>query len=194
MKNKKQPKQVKEQMEPYADSQTKFLEMEERYEIVEGVKYDLQPSPVVNHQKISGAFYLALHQTCHPNGTILYAPIDLYLDDDNQFQPDLVFILHEHESIIKEKRIEGTPDLVLEILSPSTSQNDKIRKKRQYERFGVNEYWIIDPIHCTVDQFVIENKAYILHGTYGFGDQLTSPMLSCVSIDIDNIFSAKTLI
>jgi Uma2 family endonuclease len=192
VKNKKQPKQIKEEMESYAASELEFLGMEEdRFEIIEGVRYDLKPAPSVNHQKISGGFYIALHETCHSNGTILYAPIDLYIDEDNQFQPDLVFILHEHDSIIKEKRIEGAPDLVLEILSPSTSQNDKIHKKRQYERFGINEYWIVDPIHCTVDQFVLEKEAYVLYCTYGLSDHLSSPTLPCISIDLDKVFSAK---
>lgn len=162
----------------------------ERYEIIEGIRYDLHPAPSVKHQKISAAFFISLYSTCHSTGTILYSPIDVYLDEDNQFQPDLVYILHENEQIIKEDRIEGAPDLVLEILSPSTAQNDNIRKKRQYERFGVKEYWIADPVHCTLDQFIWENETYVLRETYGIDDTLTSPLFPCISIDLSKIFSA----
>ncbi len=163
---------------------------EDLYEIVEGIRYDLKPAPTVSHQQISGAFHIMLYQTCHLNGTILYSPIDVYLDEDNQFQPDLVFILHENAAIIKEKRIEGAPDLVVEILSPSTSHNDKIRKKRQYERHGVKEYWIVDPLHRIVDQFIRESDKFILLDTYSISGRLTSPLFQCIDIDMSRIFPA----
>ena len=79
----------------------------------------------------------------------------------------------------------------MEILSPSTSQNDKIRKKRQYERFGVKEFWIADPIHSIVDQFVLQDGKYALFNTFGKADLLTSPLFSCVSIDLEKVFSKK---
>lgn len=182
---------VKEQGQPYMepDLNSEFPIMEEeRFEIVEGIRYDLQPAPVVNHQRVLGTLYLMVHQTCHANGVILFAPLDVFLDEDNQFQPDLVFILHEHAAIITEKRIEGAPDLVAEILSPSTSQNDKIRKKRQYERFGVQEYWVIDPVHRTVDQFILEQGKYVLQETYGVRDRLTSPLFACIDLNIGRLF------
>jgi Uma2 family endonuclease len=189
MENKKKTDRVKEQIQSYPDPEPEFLGMEfDRYEIIEGIRYDLKPAPTVVHQKISGTLYGMLYNSCRLNGTILYSPVDVYFDEDNQFQPDLVFVLHENESIIKEKRIEGAPDLVAEILSQSTSQNDKIRKKRQYERHGVKEYWIIDPFHRTVDQFLLENGEFVLHETYGLADQLTSPLISCISIDLSEVF------
>lgn len=185
--------QIKEQGQPYMEPDPGYpaIEEEELFEIVEGVRYDMKPAPIVNHQRILGILYIMIHETCHANGVILFSPLDVYLDEDNQFQPDLVFILHHHDSIIKEKRIEGAPDLVAEILSPSTSQNDKIRKKRQYERFGVQEYWLIDPVHRTVDQFVLEQGKYVLHEIYGLRDHLTSPLFSCVNIDVNQLFALK---
>ncbi|HEX7056838.1 MAG TPA: Uma2 family endonuclease [Bacilli bacterium] len=189
MTRKDKPDEMKEQTASCSEPEPEFLGMEyERYEIIEGVRYELQPAPTVTHQKVSGAFYISLYQTCHSAGTILYSPIDVYLDEDNQFQPDLVYILHENGEIIKEKRIEGAPDLVLEILSPSTGQNDKIRKKRQYERFGVKEFWIADPTHRTVDQFMLANGKFVLYETYGAADLLTSPLFSCISIDLSKVF------
>lgn len=182
---------IKEQMESYRDAESEFLGMEEpRYEIVEGIRYELKPAPTVTHQQISGLLHIMLYQTCHTNGTILYSPIDVYLDDENQFQPDLVYILHENAEIIKEKRIEGAPDLVVEILSPSTSTNDKIRKKRQFERHGVKEYWIVDPVHRTVDQFFLTNRKFELYDTFGISGRMTSPLFSCIDIDMNRLFAS----
>lgn len=76
----------------------------------------------------------------------------------------------------------------MEILSPSTSQNDKIRKKRQYERFGVKEFWIADPTHQTVDQFVLQNGKFTLYETYGVADVLRSPQFACIEIDLSKVF------
>jgi len=181
---------VKEQQQEYLEPDAEFSAMEfERYEIIEGVRYEMQPSPTVTHQQISASFFVMLYETCHTNATILYSPLDVYLDEDNQFQPDLIAIRHEREPIIKEKRIEGAPNLVVEILSPSTSQNDKIRKKRQYERFGVEEYWIADPVHLTIDQFIrSDDGKFTLLETYGANDTLTSPHLACVRIDVNRVF------
>ncbi|MCD9022653.1 Uma2 family endonuclease [Cohnella silvisoli] len=180
---------VKEQTEPYRESESEFLGMEEdRYEIVEGIRYELKPAPTVTHQQISGSLHIMLYHTCHANGTILYSPIDVYLDADNQFQPDLVYILHENAAIIKEKRIEGAPDLVVEILSPSTSNNDKVRKKRQFERYGVKEYWIVDPVHRTIDQFILNKGKFDLFETYIIFDRMTSPLFSCIDIDMSRVF------
>jgi hypothetical protein len=171
---------LKEQQEIYDEF--------DRYEIIDNVRYDLKPAPVVNHQKLLGHMYVSLQKTCHSEGIILLAPIDVYFDDGNIFQPDLIFISNDNQQIIKEKRIEGAPDLVAEILSPSTSLNDKIRKKAQYERFGVKEYWLADPVHFTIDQFILQNGKFVLNATYGDGDTLVSDLFSCVNIDMTELF------
>ncbi|GIM44733.1 hypothetical protein DNHGIG_02820 [Collibacillus ludicampi] len=74
-------------------------------------------------------------------------------------------------------------------MSPSTSVNDKIRKKAQYERFGVKEYWVVDPVHLLVDQFVLEEGKYLLHATFGDGDTLISEPFLCVCIDLGEVFA-----
>ncbi|HEY0829048.1 MAG TPA: Uma2 family endonuclease [Bacilli bacterium] len=180
-KNKGKKKEyVREQPESYGEF--------ERYEIIDHVRYELQPAPTVTHQKILSFLHHTLYKTCHLNGIILFAPVDVYLDEGNLLQPDLIFITNDNMHIAKEARIEGAPDLVAEILSPSTSQNDKIRKKAQYERFGVKEYWVVDPVHHTVDQFLLDSGKYFLYATLGEGDVLTSTEFPCISISMSELF------
>ncbi|MFC4617583.1 Uma2 family endonuclease [Camelliibacillus cellulosilyticus] len=160
----------------------------ERFEIIGGVRYELKPAPTVNHQLLLGHLYHMFYSSCQLNGVVLISPLDVYFDEDNLFQPDLVFISNENLTIIKEKRIEGAPDLVAEILSPSTSINDKIRKKKQYERFGVKEYWIIDPVHLLVDQLIRNDGSYELYATYGNDMVIHSPFFSCIAVHTDKLF------
>lgn len=84
-------------------------------------------------------------------GTIFFAPLDLYIDDRNVFQPDLIFISDENKDIITERGIEGTPDLVVEIISPSNSFVDRNTKRLKYLKLGVKEYWIIDGANRTLE-------------------------------------------
>jgi Uma2 family endonuclease len=169
--------------------QTEIYDGFDRYEIIDHIRYDLKPSPTVNHQKLLTLLNVSLYYTCHAEGIILLAPMDVYFDDGNIFQPDLIFISNDNQGIIKEQRIEGAPDLVAEILSPSTSMNDKIRKKAQYERFGVKEYWVVDPVHFVIDQFVLDNGKFTLNATYAEGDTLISDRFPCVGIDMTELFN-----
>ncbi len=181
-KRKESTSQVKEQNEIYSEY--------DRFEIIDHVRYDLKPAPSINHQVLAGNLYFNLKKTCSLDGVILITPLDVYLDEGNTFQPDLVFIHNDNLAIIKEARIEGAPNLVVEILSPSTSTNDKIRKKAQYERFGVQEYWIIDPVHRTVDQFILSSGKFILHATYGDELTLTSDLFPCIQLTMDELFAS----
>jgi Uma2 family endonuclease len=183
-------KQVKEQSEPYSDVTTERSRalIDEQYEIINGTRYDLKPSPSVKHQILVTKIWNSLNNTCHQNGIILVAPIDVYIDEDNTFQPDVIFITNENMSIIQDDNINGAPDLVVEILSPSTGKRDKTTKKEIYARFGVKEYWIVDPIHQTIDQFLLKNQIYDLHATLAPGNSMASPLFSCINIDLDTLF------
>ncbi|MEX2462528.1 MAG: Uma2 family endonuclease [Paenibacillaceae bacterium] len=185
------PATVNEQSEVYHETDayidTPFIE--ERYEIIEGIRYDFQPSPTTNHQILVTGLNVALDATCHSTGIILVAPMDIYFNEDNIYQPDVIYISNENAKIIKPNRIEGAPDLVIEILSPSTSTNDKINKKNNYAQFGVREYWIVDPVHLYVDQFILEGDKYMLHHTYSVRDILTSPRFTCINVDLSKLFS-----
>lgn len=162
---------------------------EERYEIIEGVRYEMQAAPAIRHQQLVTHLWMSLEKTCAPEGLVLTSPIDVQFDKDNECQPDIIYIANENLDIVTEKKIIGAPDIIVEILSPSTSYNDKIRKKAVYERFGVKEYWIVDPVHLFLDQFILDNQKYILAQTYGSKDIIHSNLFSCIKIDLDSIFS-----
>jgi len=169
---------VKEQQETYSP-------IEERYEIIEGVRYDLLSSPKYAHQKMLTNFYLAFHSACSQEGEILLAPMDVHFDENNIVQPDVIYITRERLDIIRDGFVFGVPDLLVEILSESTGRHDKIVKKALYEKFGVKEYWLADPIYRIVDQFVLRERRYQLAATLSEGDTLTSPTVPCLSIDLD---------
>lgn len=111
-------------------------------------KLIMAPSPIVRHQRISNEINVKLYNFVKKNnlGDVFYAPLDVYLDEQNAFQPDIIFIQKNNMGIIEEDGfIHGAPDLVIELLSPSTSKYDLHEKKDVYERSGVKEYWIVDP-------------------------------------------------
>jgi Uma2 family endonuclease len=109
----------------------------------------MSPSPISKHQlvlnKINNQLFNEFEKT--QAGVIFIAPFDVYLDEhSNAVQPDIVVVLDRNKNIIDpEGHIHGVPDLLIEILSPGNKEFDLIKKKDLYERFGVNEYWIVDP-------------------------------------------------
>ncbi|QJD86939.1 Uma2 family endonuclease [Cohnella herbarum] len=188
--------QVKEQTEEYQSDPASSSHLppyseipliEERYEIIDGIRYDCHPSPTLKHQLLVTHLCNDLQTSCHATGTIVVAPMDVHLDEDNIVQPDLIYVSNENESILK-TRIEGVPDLLVEILSPSTGEHDKVRKKALYERFGVREYWIVDSHHRTIDQFALQAGKYVLEKTYGSADVLFSERFPCVNVRLGKLF------
>lgn len=172
---------VKEHQEPYQESN-------ERFEIIHGIRYDFQPSPSFVHQVIVTRMSHILDQTCHTSGIVVVAPMDVHLDEQNTVQPDLVFIREENLQMVKHQRIEGVPDLLVEILSKGSGKHDRSRKMALYEEFRVPEYWIVDPVHFTVEQFVLVKDRYTLRTIYGEGDTMDSDTFPCVNIDIGALF------
>ncbi len=113
----------------------------------------MTPAPTPYHQRISRKIEYALIEFTDAEslGEVLDSPIDVYLSETETYQPDIIFISKERLGIIGEKRIEGAPDLVVEILSPATAYYDLRHKMRVYETSGVKEYWIVDPVEKTVE-------------------------------------------
>jgi Uma2 family endonuclease len=118
---------------------------DERWELIDGVAYNMSPAPTIRHQNIAGRLYSRLEQTlrgkpCQP----FIAPVDVVLSERDVVQPDVVVVCDPEK--ITEKNIQGAPDLVVEVLSPSTAAKDLRQKKALYQRAGVREYLVIDPL------------------------------------------------
>ncbi|MES3629219.1 MAG: Uma2 family endonuclease, partial [Longimonas sp.] len=112
------------------------------YQLIDG-SLVMSPAPTSNHQRIVAYLYRALYACVEDGGEVLFAPIDVKLSDTNVVQPDLVFVAKERLDVIGEQVIDGAPDLVMEVLSPSTAHHDLTTKKRLYEMHGVQEYWVV---------------------------------------------------
>ena len=123
-----------------------------RYEAIAGDLY-VTAAPSFRHQWISGRLYVALDQLLYPeHGRVLAAPVGVeFPDTEEGVQPDLVFISHARSAIAGQDWIRGAPDLIVEMLSPSTAERDRSIKRKLYERQSVAQYWIVDPETKTIE-------------------------------------------
>ena len=162
---------------------------DKRYELIEGELY-MTPSPITNHQRISGRIEFELRKFVVENdcGEVFDAPYDVYFDDENVVQPDILFISKDRLNIIGDKNLQGAPDLVIEILSESNAYRDLIQKKKLYARFGVKEYWIVVPGEKTIDIHILKEKTYQLYKTLGEDDTLESQILKGFKMELKAIF------
>lgn len=129
------------------------------YQLING-ELIMSPSPSLNHQLVVGNLYrtlstFGLQAECLP----VLSPIDVYFDEKNIFQPDLVLISNDRKSILSDRGLEGAPDLVVEVLFISNSKYDRYEKKDKYHEFGVLEYWIVDPLMQSVEVFDLQKDS-----------------------------------
>ena len=163
---------------------------DERYELING-ELIMSPSPRKAHQqthaKLGTRLYTFVER--HNLGEVYFAPFDVALSDTDVVQPDLLFVSRERLHIITEDNIQGAPNLVIEILSPSTSARDKGYKRDLYAKHGVKEYWQVD-----TDAKLITVLSLGAHGdydavaVYGMGQTLKSPLLPGFALNLDEIF------
>lgn len=161
-----------------------------RYELIEG-DLIMTPSPGTRHQRIVGRLFAKIFTYVkeHNSGEGFISPFDVYLDNENVVQPDILFISKERINIIGEKNVQGAPDLIIEILSEGNAYRDTIQKKKLYARFGVREYWIIAPEDEMVEVYQLKNKGeYQLHKTYIKKGVIESFILSGLKIELKEIF------
>jgi Uma2 family endonuclease len=118
-----------------------------RYQLVEGDLYLMAPALNLFHQDIAMNLgeILRAHVRRHRLGRVFIAPADVYLDEHNVVQPDVLFVSAARANILADDGVHGAPDLVVEIVSPSHAQLDKTAKRRVYARHGVKEMWLVDP-------------------------------------------------
>ncbi|MFZ3091562.1 MAG: Uma2 family endonuclease [Nitrospirota bacterium] len=168
----------------------------EDYErLPEGAPYQLiggelimTPSPIPYHQKILGKIFFEMNKFVEEKnlGEVYLAPIDVYFSETDVYQPDIIFISKERLNIIGEKKIEGSPDLIVEILSPATAYYDLRIKKEMYERGSVKEYWIVDPMQKIIEVFVNKNGKFESLGN--FKDVVKSSLIEGFNILAKKVF------
>ena len=145
-------------------------------EMINGITIMMSPRPSINHNRISGNIYTLFRshlkgKTCEAFGD----GVDLYLTERDRFVPDGMIVCHR--DFIKKDGIHGVPDLVLEILSPSTTKNDRKHKKAVYEAVGVHEYWIIEPETKSIEVYLHKNGKLELDEVYSiYPDYLLEKM------------------
>ena len=164
-----------------------------RHEIIDGAHY-VTPSPNTKHQMVCTNLTAMLwtYLKNHPLGVVFVAPFDVVFSDFSVVEPDLLYISRERGGILTDKHVRGAPDLVVEILSPGTRETDEVTKRKLYERFGVREYWIVDPELETIKVYRRVEAAFPRMAELGAdsGDALTTPLLPEFSIPLLDVFSS----
>ncbi|MCR4426785.1 MAG: Uma2 family endonuclease [Firmicutes bacterium] len=157
-----------------------------QYEILDGVLIG-EPPPVVHHQRVSRRLQRILEDyfaPIDPAGEVFNAPIGVSLSEINVLQPDLIYVPGDKSRIVEEKRINGAPHLIVEILSTYTRSKDRIKKRRVYERMGVPHYWIVDPRDETIEAYALEGSVYVLQASGCDGDLFVHPGFPGLSVDL----------
>jgi Uma2 family endonuclease len=160
------------------------------YEVLEGELF-VAPPPSLDHQFASSNLHhhVGTFVRHAQSGRALAAPTGVRLDNDTVLEPDIVVVLREHADRLGEQVIEGPPDLVVEILSPATARRDALRKRRAYERHGVPEYWIVDPVARTVEVLVLHGERYRRDGIHAEGERFRSRVLVGFELDVAEVFA-----
>lgn len=166
-----------------------LLPEQDRRELIYGDFY-MAPAPNIRHQNILANLGMILRDFVRRNrlGVVLLAPTDVVLSDLNVVQPDILYISNERRDIITENNISGAPDLVVEILSPSTASRDRELKLNLYARFGVREYWIVDPDGSSAQVMELGTEGYDTIRSYDSGE-VESLVIPGFRIAIDEIFA-----
>lgn len=148
-------------------------------------------TPNTEHQRVSRKLERILIDFVEQRqlGEIFDAPFDVILDKNNVVQPDILYISNENAKVVTKKCVEGTPDLVIEIISPSSYYRDQVEKKDLYERFGVKEYWIVDPANQVIEIFALEKGKYQLLAFIAEEGAVQSKLLEGLEINIKDIIS-----
>jgi len=167
---------------------------EKRYEILEG-ELLMSPSPNTKHQIVLLKLARILSEFVEKNslGQILIAPYDVVLSKYDVVQPDIIFISSKNIKIIKPTHLEGPPDLVVEIISPGSTQRDRIIKRKIYALHGVKEYWLVHPEKEQAQVLRLEKGDFKRIAELTVEDVLTSPLLSGLEIRLGEIFPKQYL-
>ena len=166
-------------------------EIKARFDIVDGVMI-MAPTPTLVHQRILGKLFLLVNQFVSERqlGEVFFAPLDVIIQREplRTRQPDLLFVSNDRAGIMEEV-IQGPPNLVAEILSPSNTRKDMDDKLSDYGRLGVNECWLVSPEARTVEVLRLDQRILKRTSIHGLGDQVQSDVISGLSLAVADLFA-----
>lgn len=157
-----------------------------RYELFQGALV-VSPSPSLRHQEVLMNLVELLRGAAKGAGGVLVcAPFDVVLADDDVLIPDLLYVSPANVGRISDRRMDGAPDLVIEILSPSTATRDRGVKRSSYAAHGVREYWVVDPAQARVE--IYSETDLRLIAELSTRDSLETPLLPGLAVSVADIF------
>ncbi len=172
----------------YAD----YLKIEDgnRYEVFNG-DLIMVPAPTLDHQFISKKLVLLLDPfvTSKMLGNVAYAPVDVVFDDETVLQPDILFVKSDNTNILRKESVQGAPDLIVEIISPSSTFYDTVEEKEVYRKHGVSEYWIVFPEEKVIEVLTLENGEYVEFSNSRKDGFVESNIISGLKIDSNEVFN-----
>ena len=161
---------------------------EERWELIDGVPYDMTAAPGFDHQTMVGNLFAILKNKLRGKPCIpIVSPFDVILSETNVVEPDIVVVCDRNK--IKDKNMQGAPDIVIEILSPSTTKKDRWYKKNLYEKFGVREYIIVDPPGQYVERYLLQDGHFDKGEMFDLDQSLVIRCLDNLEIPVADIFA-----
>ncbi len=163
-----------------------------RTEIVDG-ELVMSPTPATRHQKICTRLGIRLGSFVeqHNSGLFLSSPTHVILAPHLHYEPDLCFIRKLRESIVKEKFIDGPPDLIIEVISESNRTHDTVVKFQNYAQYGVAEYWLVDPRDSEVSTWRQDHGEYVLLGRAHPGGRVVTEVLSGLDLDPGSVLNDR---
>jgi Uma2 family endonuclease len=163
---------------------------DKRRELIDGDLF-VTPSPTTGHQTVSRLLQIELMLALERTGLakVFNAPTDVIFDETNAVVPDLVIVSQARQHIISQRAIEGTPDVIVEILSPSTSERDRHYKRRLYEHFQVPEYWIVNPEHGMIEILALSESNYAIRARYDRASILVCPIFPTLRVELLPLFA-----
>lgn len=160
------------------------------WELIDGTPYNMIPAPSTQHQRVVGELFFALRSHFGNSGcSVFVTSYDVQVDVADDYtivQPDISVFCNKNQ--IGEKRATGAPNLIVEVLSPSTALKDRNNKFNLYERTGVMEYWLVDSHNKTIEVYALSEGGYRKRHVFGREDSLSSFVFQELAIELNEIF------
>jgi len=159
----------------------------QRYELIDG-EIVVSAAPVINHQRIVGKLFRMLADVADQNGDEAFvSPVAVTLSPSNTLEPDIVYRSRHNPAIVEDRRILGAPDLIIEVLSPTTASHDQIRKRAVYEAAGVRDYWLVSLAAKSIVVLGLDRGEFNVIKTPGV--RITSVAVPELSVDVVSLFA-----